>query len=146
MLHLEGVAARLRAVPSWTWVKAAAVAIIEAPVIVGYARDGNVGEYLLHPLMGLSVALVALIVLQLWSGRAREEILVCLAFVTFARLPDYFEIGGIDEAWWMDVFLLHMSFDDLVHSPYPAIALLAGIVLLSAWAYARLKSAPPLAV
>ena len=102
-----------------------------------YAGNRALDHYLLHPLIGLAAALSILIALRAAGIRVREEILICYAFASFARVPDFIYEAGPKHSAWMDVFLLHISFDDIIH---PAMVFLALQVAVLAFAYVRLKA------
>ena len=42
------------------------------------------------------------------------ELLISYFFLNFARFPDYLFEAGIEHQTWMNVFLLHLAFDEII--------------------------------
>lgn len=74
--------------------------------------------------------------LRVYGFPVREEIFVSYAFMNFARFPDYLFQAGIEHEEWMNVFLLHVAFDEIIGYAMPFLGALVALLLL---AYVGLK-------
>lgn len=112
------------------------IVAIEIIVAFGYLRNGALDHYLLHPLVALATTLPFLLLARALGWKVREELIICYGFVNFARFPDYLFVAGMDHQEWMNVFLLHLAFDDIIR---PALLFLGAQVAVLGVAYGLLK-------
>ncbi len=110
--------------------------LLIAPSIF-YWHFGGVPHFLLHTLMGWDVGLLLLLAATLlgWRIRAWEGFIpALLAF--WAMTPDFIYVTGPYHRDWMDLFLFHVSLDEIL--PYAvAIEAIVWLILFSSYVYFR---------
>ncbi|GEM_PF-2716006 len=108
-----------------------------------YQRFGGLPHFALHTLMGWDVGLIVLLVVALRGARRRRwEGVVPLALAFWAMAPDFIYVLGPYHRDWMDVFLFHVSLDEIL--PYAvAVEAIVWPVLVGAYGCARLREAEP---
>jgi hypothetical protein len=106
--------------------------VIEVVIVLGYLDREAIDHYALHPMIALASALPLLVLARTLGIGVREELLICYLFLNFARFPDYLFEAGIEHETWMNVFLLHPAFDEIIGW---ALAFLTIQVLVLAVAY-----------
>ncbi|MHB8573946.1 MAG: hypothetical protein ACYDCQ_01315 [Dehalococcoidia bacterium] len=80
-----------------------------------YQHFGGLPHFLLHTLMGWDVALLVLLAATLRGPRVRiweGGIPVILAY--WAMMPDFIYVTGPYHRDWMDLFLFHVSLDEIL--------------------------------
>ncbi|TMF04074.1 MAG: hypothetical protein E6I38_13215 [Chloroflexi bacterium] len=97
-----------------TLLKLAAVIAIEVVIVFGYVGHGAIDHYALHPMIAMASALPLFLLVRTLGFRLREELLISYFFLNFARFPDYLFEAGIEHQTWMNVFLLHLAFDEII--------------------------------
>ena len=123
-----------------TLLKIAVIAVVKVVVSLAYLERAAPDHYLLHPLIALNSALPVLLVLRVYGVSTREEIIVSYAFLHFARFPDYLFEAGIDHEEWMNVFLLHVAFDEIISYAVPFLGVIVSL-LLAAYVGLKLRTA-----
>lgn len=108
-----------------------------APLLVVETQFGALQHFLLHTLAGWDIALLGLLIAG-YIGRppARWDGLAPLALALWANMPDLLYIQGTYHRDWMDLFLFHIAFDEILPLSLPVLALLwlalmAGYALLN---------------
>lgn len=83
--------------------------------LIRYWQSGSVPHFFLHALMGWDVALILLLVTA-YAGRpqGRFDGLVPMGLVLYAQIPDFIYLFGPYHHDWMDVFLFHISLDEIL--------------------------------
>ena len=85
-----------------------------------YQHFGGVPHFLLHTLMGWDIGLLVLLAARLLGWRShRWEGLVPVALAFWAMAPDFIYVTGPYHRDWMDIFLFHVSLDEIL--PYAAV-------------------------
>ena len=90
--------------------------VLIAPLVF-YVHYGGLPHFLLHTLVGVDAGLALLIVarlLRLPVSRWEGALPVALAF--WAMGPDFIYVLGPYHRDWMDIFLFHVSLDEIL--PY----------------------------
>ncbi|HYU54120.1 MAG TPA: hypothetical protein VEK37_14305 [Gemmatimonadaceae bacterium] len=99
------------------WLTAAKLAVIcgiELVILFGYLDRQAIDHYALHPMIALASALPLLVALRSFGIAVREELLISYLFLNYARVPDYLFEAGIEHHEWMNVFLFHVAFDEII--------------------------------
>ncbi len=126
---------------SQAWLRHAGVLLAPSLLLIApfvfYRYFGGVPHFLLHTLMGWDVGLLLLLAATLvgWHIRVWEGFIpTLLAF--WAMTPDFIYVTGPYHRDWMDLFLFHVSLDEIL--PYAvAIEAVVWLVLLSSYIYFR---------
>lgn len=82
---------------------------------VFYLHFGGVPHFLVHTLMGWDAGLIVLLIAALRGARVRAwegALPVALAF--WAMAPDFIYVIGPYHRDWMDLFLFHVSLDEIL--------------------------------
>jgi len=85
-------------------------------VVFGYLDREAIDHYALHPMIALAGSLPVFVALRTLGVAVREELLVSYLFLNYARIPDYLFEAGIEHEEWMNVFLFHVAFDEIIGS------------------------------
>jgi len=85
-------------------------------VVFGYLDREAIDHYALHPTIALAGSLPVFVALRTLGVAVREELLVSYLFLNYARIPDYLFEAGIEHEEWMNVFLFHVAFDEIIGS------------------------------
>ena len=111
-----------------------------APIAVFYQQYDGAPHFFLHTLMGWDVGLAALLLATLVGGRmSRADGVVLLVLALYAMTPDFiYEVGPFHRDW-MDVFLFHVSLDELLPLALPVLAILWVVLVV---AYFRFRALP----
>ena len=83
--------------------------------LIRYWQAGSAPHFFLHALVGWDIALVLLLI-TVYAGRpqGRFDGLVPIALVVYAQMPDFIYLLGPYHRDWMDVFLFHISLDEIL--------------------------------
>ncbi len=82
---------------------------------LAYSHGGSVPHFFLHALMGWNAALIVFLLSTLIGRRPmRWDGLLPIALVVYAQVPDIIYVFGPYHRDWMDVFLFHISLDEVL--------------------------------
>lgn len=121
--------------------RALAVLLLPSLVLVAplsfYAYFGGLPHFALHMLMGWDTGLLLLLAASLADIRRRSwEGVLPVLLALLAMTPDFIFVAGPYHRDWMDIFLFHVSLDEIL--PWAVVILLAlWLVLLTAYRWFR---------
>lgn len=82
---------------------------------LAYSHGGSVPHFFLHALMGWNAALIVFLLGALIRRRpTRWDGLLPIAMTMYAQVPDIIYVFGPYHRDWMDVFLFHISLDEVL--------------------------------
>ena len=99
----------------WEICRFAAPSLLLIIGLIRYWQAGSVPHFFLHALMGWDVGLILLLIAA-YAGRpqGRFDGLVPLGLVLYAQTPDFIYLLGPYHRDWMDMFLFHVSLDEIL--------------------------------
>jgi len=100
--------------------------------LIRYWQAGSVPHFFLHALMGWDVGLILLLVAA-YAGQpqGRFDGLVPIGLVLYAQTPDFIYLIGPYHRDWMDVFLFHVSLDEVLPLALAVLSLLWVILFVA---------------
>lgn len=111
--------------------------LVLLPVFVFYVQYDGTAHFFLHTLMGWNVGLILLLALTTrnlpWS---RWDGITPFLLALYALTPDFIYVSGPFHRDWMDIFLFHVSLDEILPIALPVLALL-WLALLAGYLYFR---------
>ncbi len=96
--------------------------ILLLPGFILYLVFGGTPHFFLHSLVGWDLALILLLTASYFGWpRSRWDGFLPLALALYALTPDFIYLIGPVHKDWMDVFLFHISLDEIM--PYALVVL-----------------------
>ncbi len=96
-----------------------------------YLRAGSAPHFFLHALMGWDVGMILLLAaMRVGRSPTRWDGWVPIVCVLYAQIPDFLYLVGPFHRDWMDVFLFHVSLDEILPVALAVLAPLWVLLLL----------------
>ena len=106
--------------------------LVLLPVFALYQRYDGLPHFFLHTLMGWDVGLCALLTATFFGRRwSHWDGCVPLLVALYAMTPDTIYAAGPYHRDWMDVFLFHVSLDEILPYALPVLGVLWVVLLLT---------------
>lgn len=113
-----------------------APSLLLAPVFAFYAVYDGAPHFFLHTFMGWDVGLLLLLLFsRVGRSWSRVDGLVPMLLALYAMTPDFIYAAGPYHRDWMDVFLLHVSLDEILPVALVVLALLWLVLILGCLRY-----------